>query len=144
NLKCPKNNVRYNQTILNFALSLFILGGKNAYEFTRLNISQAFPSLTTLKKITSNNNENVIEEGKFQIDHLLKHASVIDCRYGFMSEDCTGVIRKIEYDSATNTFIGFSAPLISGLPSNKHFRTDSFDELKKLNYWMYICFNRSQ
>ncbi|CAF1213370.1 unnamed protein product [Didymodactylos carnosus] len=108
NLKCPKNNVRYNQTMLNFALSLFILGGKNAYEFTRLNISQALPSLTTLKKITSNNNENVIEEGKFQIDHLLKHASVIDCRYGFMSEDCTGVIQKIEYDSATNTFIGFS------------------------------------
>ncbi|CAF1417022.1 unnamed protein product, partial [Didymodactylos carnosus] len=130
NLKCPKNNVRYNQTMLNFALSLFILGGKNAYEFTRLDISQVFPSLTTLKKITSNNNENVIEEGKFQIDHLLKHASVIDCRYGFISEDCTGVIRKIEYDSATNTFIGFSTPLISSLPSYKHFQTDSFDELK--------------
>ncbi|CAF1474264.1 unnamed protein product, partial [Didymodactylos carnosus] len=79
---------------------------------------------------TSNNNENVIEEGKFQIDHLLKHASVIDCRYGFMSEDSTGVIRKIEYDSVTNAFIGFSTPLIAGLPSCKHFQIDAFDELK--------------
>ncbi|CAF1118836.1 unnamed protein product [Didymodactylos carnosus] len=130
NLKCRTNNVRYNQTMLNFALSLFILDGKNAYEFTRLNISPAFSSLTTLKKITSNNNENVIEEGKFQIDHLLKHASVIDCRYGFMSEDSTGVIRKIEYDSVTNAFIGFSTPLIAGLPSCKHFQIDAFDELK--------------
>ncbi|CAF1299345.1 unnamed protein product [Didymodactylos carnosus] len=120
----------------NFTLSLFILGGKNVYEFTRLNISQAFPSLTTSNKITSNNNENVIEEDKFQIDRVLKHASVIDCQYGFMSEDCTGVIRKIKYDSATDTFIGFSTPLISGLPSYKHFQTDSFDELKN---WFSTC-----
>ncbi len=45
----------------------------------------------------------------------------------------TGVVRRIKYDTHTNSFIGFSTPLSGGIPSPCHFKTDSISELK---LWM--------
>lgn len=42
-------------------------------------------------------------------------------------------MRRIKYDTHTNSFIGFSAPLFGGVPSPCYFKTDSISELK---LWM--------
>ncbi|CAF5202432.1 unnamed protein product, partial [Rotaria magnacalcarata] len=46
------------------------------------------------------------------------------------SEDATSIIKKIKYDSTTNTFNGFPTPLDRGVPIKEYYRTDSFDKLK--------------
>ena len=45
----------------------------------------------------------------------------------------TGVVRRVQYDTNTNSFIGFATPLSNGLPIPCHFKTDSLSELK---LWM--------
>ena len=37
----------------------------------------------------------------------------------------------IDYDAQSNSFIGFSSPLVNGLPQSKFFQTENFNELKK-------------
>lgn len=37
----------------------------------------------------------------------------------------------MSYDAANNSFIGFSAPLIKGVPIVNHFQTDSFSDLQR-------------
>ncbi|CAF4198505.1 unnamed protein product [Rotaria magnacalcarata] len=41
-----------------------------------------------------------------------------------------GIIRKINYDQSTNSFVGFATPLIIGIPVAKYYQTNSFDQLK--------------
>ncbi|CAF2763356.1 unnamed protein product [Rotaria sp. Silwood2] len=61
NLTKSSNNLRYSDTIKNFALSLYILGGKLTYEFIRLNLPGSLPSLTMLNMLISNSNSNISE-----------------------------------------------------------------------------------
>jgi len=42
----------------------------------------------------------------------------------------TGVVRRVKYDTNTDSFIGFSTPLSKGLPIPCYFKTDSLAELK--------------
>lgn len=48
------------------------------------------------------------------------------------AEDCTAVIKKISYDSLTNSFVGLVPHLNDGIPTTLHYQTDSF---KKLREW---------
>ncbi len=116
-------------TIKNFALSLYILGGKLTYEFIRLNLPGSLPNLTMLNTLISNSNSK-ISEAEFQFDQLQKHFENLNIQYAFGSEDATGVIKKIKYDSTTNTFNGFPTPLDRGVPIKEYYRTDSYDTLK--------------
>ncbi|CAM4842016.1 unnamed protein product [Rotaria magnacalcarata] len=109
--------------------TLYILGGKLTYEFIRLNIVGALPSLTTLYGIISDTNLKIIE-GQFRFDELKHHSDLLNTKFGFVSEDCTGVVQKITYNERTNSFVGFSAPLTNGIPHVNHFQTDSFEQLK--------------
>ncbi|UJR38906.1 hypothetical protein I4U23_031574 [Adineta vaga] len=54
-------------------------------------------------------------------------------QHAYCAEDCTGVIRRIKYDTNTNSFIGFSTPLRDGVPIPCRFKTNSLAELK---IWM--------
>ena len=129
NLSRSKHAYRYVESVQRFAMALHILGGQITYEFVRINLSGAQPNLVTLKSYISNADLKLIE-GEFRIDSLQKHLNSIDTNYGFGSEDCTGVIRKIKYDKEANTFLGFSTPLNKGIPTVKYFQTDSFEYLK--------------
>ena len=133
NLTKSMNHFRYNDTINKFALSLYILGGKLIYEFIRLNLPGSLLNLTILNKLISNSNSE-ISESEFRFDHLQKHCENLNVQYVFGSEDAIGVIKKIKYDSATNTFNGFSTPLDRGIPVKQCYQTDSYDTLK-------FCFN---
>lgn len=129
NLTKSSNNFRYSDKIKDFALSLYILGGKLKYEFIRLNIPGSLPSLTMLNALILNSNFK-ISEAEFRFDQLQKHFENMNLQYAFGSEDATGVIKKIKYDSITNKFIGFPTPLDHGITMKEYYHTDSLDILK--------------
>ncbi|CAF4892834.1 unnamed protein product [Rotaria sp. Silwood1] len=129
NFTKSSNNLPYSDTIKNFALSLYILGGKLTYEFIRLNLPGSLPSLTMLNTLISNLNSK-ISEAEFRFDQLQKHFDDYNVQYAFGSEDTTGIIKKIKYDSTTNTFNGFPTPPDHGVPIKEYYQTNSFDTLK--------------
>ncbi|CAM4816168.1 unnamed protein product [Rotaria magnacalcarata] len=129
NLIKSSNHFRYSDTIKNFTLSLYILGGKLTYEFIRLNLPGSLPSVTMLNTLISKSNAK-ISEAEFRFDQLQKHFDDHNLQYAFGSEDATSIIKKIKYDSTTNTFNGFPTPLDRGVPIKEYYRTDSFDKLK--------------
>lgn len=130
NLSKNKNNYRYNESVLNFAKCLYVLAGRNAYEFIRLNLTGALPSLFTLKDSFAKAGSR-IEEGEFRYKSLRDHQNTFNYQVAACSEDATAVVKKIVYNSSTNTFTGFSTPLKHGIPLSNYFQTDSFDELKE-------------
>lgn len=129
NLNKSPNRYRYSKSMEDFALSLYILGGKMTYLFVRMNLSPALPSLQTLNTLLSNNNLK-INEAQFLFDELHDYFNQIDVKYAFGAEDCTGVIRKINYDQETNSFVGFSTPLVNGIPVPRYYQTNSFNQLE--------------
>ncbi|CAM4822591.1 unnamed protein product [Rotaria magnacalcarata] len=129
NLNKPSNNYRYSKSVEQFALSLYILGGKMTYQFVRMNLSPALPSVQTLNKLISSSDLRV-NEAQFLFDKLYEYFNGIDVKYAFAAEDCTGVIRKINYDQQTNSFVGFATPLVNGIPVSKYYQTNSFNQLE--------------
>jgi len=129
NLSSNKNNYRYSEAVQNFAQSLYILGGRNSYEFVRLNLPGALPALPTLK-VSLEKAGVCIEEAEFRYDDLHHYRNSLGYEIAVCSEDCTAVIPKISYNAATNTFNGFSTPLEYGIPISHYFKTDSFHQLK--------------
>ena len=91
-----KNNYRYDEPILHFAQSLYVLGGRNAYEFVRLNLPGAIPALMTLND-SLRKARICIEEGEFRFHALFEHQESSGYQLAIFSEDCTGVIKKITY-----------------------------------------------
>jgi hypothetical protein len=129
NLCRSKNTYRYNEPVLRFATAFYVMSGKNAYEFVRLNIRGALPTIPTIQKLAINT-ELRINEGDFRFDSLEAHMNSVKTTIAFASEDATAVIKKISYDNATNSFVGFSIPLRNGLPIPLHYQTDSFEQLR--------------
>ena len=129
NLTKPNNHFRYSDSIKDFALSLYILGGKLTYEFVRLNLPGSLPNLTMLHSLISNSNMR-ISEAEFRFDELQSKLKNFNIQYAFGSEDMTSVIKKTKYDSIANTFVGFPIPLVHGIPIKEYYKTDSFDILK--------------
>ena len=129
NLLKNKNNYRYSETVQTFAQSLYVLGGRNAYEFVRLNLPGSLPSIPTLDESLERAGAT-IEEGKFQYDPLRDHQKSFGYEIAVCSEDSTAVIKRVSYTVSTNSFTGFSTPLKNGIPIARHFQTDYFDQLK--------------
>ena len=129
NLTKSPNNYRFPESVEQFSMALYILGGKMTYQFVRMNLSPALPSIPTLNKLILNSDSKV-NEGEFRFVLLLEYFHRIDVRFGFGSEDCTGVVRRIIYDQATNSFVGFAPSLSDVVPIAEYYQTDSFDQLK--------------
>ncbi|CAF1459567.1 unnamed protein product [Rotaria sp. Silwood1] len=125
NLTQSSNNFRYTESIKKFAICLYIFGGKQCYEFVRLNMPGSIPHLSTLGDLINKSNMT-LTEAELKFDSLQKFQS----GFGFCSEDTTGVIPKVEYDSSTNSFIGFTTPIVDGIPLTKHYQADTFDDFK--------------
>lgn len=124
-----KNSFRYHESVKDFAISLYILGGPTLYEFVRLNISGSIPNLTSVHSMLSSCKHKFIEGG-FQYSRFLESVQPLGCKYVFCSEDCTAVIPKVTYDSYSNSFVGFTLPLKNGFPSCQFYSTNSLDELE--------------
>ena len=91
---------------------LYILGGKQLYDFVRLNLPGPIPSMTTIIDFI-NKFDTTLAETEFKFQSLQQ----FDSGFEFWSEDTTGVLRKVGYDSSTNSFVGFSTPVVDGVPS---------------------------
>lgn len=124
-----KNSFRYSQSIKDFAASLYILGGPTLYEFLRLNIPASVPNLTSVRSMLSSSKHQFIE-GEFQYSRFQELVHPFGCKYAFCGEDSTAVIPKVNYDSRSNSFVGFTLPLKNGFPCCQFYSTDSLDELE--------------
>ncbi|CAF2139424.1 unnamed protein product [Rotaria magnacalcarata] len=125
-----KSSFRYEQSIKDFATSLLILGGRNVYEFVRLNLPGSIPSLTSLHLILTSSKCHFIE-GEFQYERLKDYVDWSQYSYAFCGEDSTSVVQKISYDTRSNCFVGFTLPLKNGFPCTRYFSTDSLGQLEK-------------
>ena len=130
NLMRQKNNYRYSEPVQRFAQALYVLGGRNTYEFVRLNLPGALPTLSTVDSSLKRSGGR-ITEGEFRYDDLKDHQRSYQYQLAVCSEDCTAAVKKVTYNPANDTFSGFSAPLSSGIPVARYFRTDSFEQLKE-------------
>lgn len=129
-IKSPYHN-RYSRVVEEFAFVVYVLGGRQVYEFIRINIPGVLPCMSTLSKLFNENKEQLIE-GEFRFDSMENHFKSINVKYAFASEDCTGVIQKVSYDRQSNSFIGFSLPLRNnGFPQPSTFRIESYSDLEE-------------
>ncbi|CAF1513898.1 unnamed protein product, partial [Adineta steineri] len=69
-------------------------------------------------------------EGKFRFQLLQDYVESNKCNYVFVAEDATSSISRIDYDATLNSFIGFSAPLVNGVPQSNFFQTENFEQLE--------------
>ena len=131
NSMCAKSTFRYKQSVKDFAACLYILGGRNLYEFVRINLPGSLPSLTSLKTMVFSS-EHRFAEAEFQYNRLKNFIAPLDCKYAFCGEDSTGIIPKVCYDVRSDCFVGFTLPLNDGFPASRYFSTNS---LSKLEEW---------
>jgi hypothetical protein len=123
-----KNSFRHSQSVKDFAASVYILGRSNLFEFLRLNIPGSIPNLTSVRSMLSSSKYQFIE-GEFQYSRFLELVHPLGCKYAFCGEDSTAVIPKVNYDSRSNSFIGFTLPLKNGFPCSQFYSTNSLDKL---------------
>ena len=123
------NNYRYPSSVLRFAACLFILAGVYVYEFLRLNFKFLLPSIPTVNNVYK---ENPYSEAKFRFDESKTYLDSIGCQFVFLSEDCSAIIPRIEYDALFNNFAGFVTPVIDGRPVENAFSCQSFEEFQSL------------
>jgi len=130
NLTKSPNRYRYSHEIEQFALILSILGRRQVYEYVRINLPGSLPSLTTLSTIFNQYREKFLE-GEFRFDSMKSHFESMEVKYAFGAEDCTGVIRKVCYDSWSNSFVGFCPRLQNdGFPQLSSFVIESISDLE--------------
>ena len=130
NLARPKSSFQYEEQVKRFAVSLFILAGRNAYEFVRVNIPGAFPSISSIQSMLDEEERHLMG-GEFRFDILRRQLSSSGANIAFCSEDCTTIIPRVVYDANSNSFVGFCLPLVQGRPISEPYRTDSLTELER-------------
>ncbi|CAF4242226.1 unnamed protein product [Rotaria sp. Silwood2] len=123
------NNYRYENAVLRFAACILILAGAYVYQFLRLNFKYLLPSIQTVNTVYK---ENPYREAQFRFNESKIYLDSMDCQYVFLSEDCSGIIPRVEYDSTFNCFNGFVTPIIKGKPIENAFICQSFEELQDL------------
>ena len=130
NLVKSSNQNRYSTLVEEFAFALSMLGGRQAYEFIRINLPGSLPSITNLSDLYNESREHLIE-GAFRFDAMGDHFKAMDVKYAFISEDCTGVVQSVSYDRQSNSFVGFCPPLeTDGFPKASSFNFRSFNDLE--------------
>ena len=95
----------------------------------RMNFKFLLPSIQTVKNFYTH---NPYEEARFRFDESKAYLDSIQCRFIYVSEDCSAIIPRIEYDSNSNNFNGFVTPIVDGISMEKYFNCETFEELKFL------------
>lgn len=131
NLTKSSRQNRYLTVVEQFAFILYVLGGRQAYEFVRINLPGSLPSISTLMNLFNEKRER-LKEGEFRFNSMETHLQSLGVRYAFASEDCTGVLHKVTDDRHSNSFVGFCPPLLNdGLPRPEPFSIESFSDLER-------------
>ena len=77
-----------------------MLGGRNAYEFVRMNLPGSLPGLSALDE-SLNRAGAAIEESEFRFDALRHHQKSFGYQIACCSEDSTAIVKKICYNATT-------------------------------------------
>ena len=86
NLGTKDKGFRYEPVVRQFATALYILRGRSAYEFLRLNIPGLLPSVQVQQSLISASDNNLIE-GKFNYEGAHNYFNSIQASLGFIAED---------------------------------------------------------
>jgi hypothetical protein len=97
---------RYGDKLKTFAICLYILAGKTAYEFVRLNIPGALPNLTTLNTLIQNNPDK-ITEGKFRFNQMGKYLNSFAVQHVYCAEDCKFCINDVFWVLVLTSYTNF-------------------------------------
>ncbi|VEN51230.1 unnamed protein product [Callosobruchus maculatus] len=125
NTSSSSSHYHYTDVVKQFSLYLYYVGGRMLYETIYANMKGILPSITTLNNYITNNGEK-IEEGVFDYDGLCRFLEERNLpKVVWISEDGTRVTGKIEYDSRSNKVVGFTLPLVDGLPQTSSFLATS-------------------
>lgn len=76
--------------------------------------------------------KTVLIEGEFRCDKLKDHLNKYDCDHSvFLSEDASGIVKRITYDPKTNQMVGLVLPLNeNGMPKTMCFTPDTAEEIE--------------
>ncbi|CAF4850214.1 unnamed protein product, partial [Rotaria sp. Silwood1] len=133
NITCTKNAFRYQQSVKDFAASLYILGGRNVYEFVRLNIPGSIPCLNSLRSILTSSKTNFIE-GEFQYERLKDFINMLDSQS--TSTIAITITEKVLEEKVFSAYIKASQ-ILSGCEFsilNPDDNMISFEEVNRLAY----------
>jgi len=83
-----KTRYSYNDSIRDFASCVYILGGRNVYEFIRINIPGFLPTLTIIQHLLDSTKSR-IEEGEFRYNLMSDYLVSQKTNHIFVAEDCT-------------------------------------------------------
>lgn len=107
--KAPKQR-RHDSIVKLFATALYIFSGSMTYEFIHRNLPEALPSLRTVEAIVQSQYSH-IEEGVFRFDEAVEHLHKYNLPFVVsVAEDATRIVKRVEYDPATNRCVGFVIP----------------------------------
>ncbi|XP_050514976.1 uncharacterized protein LOC126890166 [Diabrotica virgifera virgifera] len=122
---------KFDDGMKRFWLYIFISAGRMSYEILHSNLKNILPSVTTIHRQLEEMNN--ILEGEVRIEDLKlylqkrNYPPII-----FISEDQTALIKKVQYDSASNQMVGFVAPLQeqTRFPRINKFPVDSVSDIE--------------
>ncbi|XP_044758739.1 uncharacterized protein LOC123316627 [Coccinella septempunctata] len=121
---------KYDEDFKKFCLYLFYAGGNLLYETLSSNLKDILPSLSTLYRFRSQN-AVCTDEGIFNFTGLKQFLEQRDLpKIVWISEDATRITDKIQYNSKTNKVMGFSLPLVNGIPNSNAYVATSAASIK--------------
>ena len=83
NLMQPKSRYRYQDHIKRFGLTLFLLGGRNLYQFIHLNLPGSLPTISTLQTTIADSSQEIVE-GNFRYGLATQHLVYKQSEYVFV------------------------------------------------------------
>ncbi len=124
---------RHGEVIKKFAVALYILCGSMAYDFIYYNLPQALPSLRTVQSTVQSKYKH-IHEGSFRFNDLADYLTAHNLpRLVTISEDATRIMKRIEYNPATNSCVGFTLVTNSkGFFETNMFEASSFERIEAM------------
>lgn len=129
--KKRKEGFRFDSEMQMYAAYLRMLCGPLAYDTIQRNLEGALPSLVTTNRFIKGSEYAVIK-GALRSTELLNYLTELKLPLAVcISEDCTRVEGRIQYDSKTNQIIGFTLPIdnTTGLPAPFSFHARSAEEI---------------
>ena len=92
------------------------------------NLGNALPHTSPAQRVISK--QRKIVEGEFYFE-VLSHLKTWNAAlFVHIHLDVTRIINKVEYDPATDRFVGFCLPLCNGLPIGDSFVFSTFKEIQ--------------
>jgi hypothetical protein len=88
NIDRSNSRYRFDDLINQFAFALFVIAGRNAYEFIRINLPACVPSITSLRTYMKSSKRQMVE-GQFYYDDICQHLNEQNSNFVYVAEDST-------------------------------------------------------